>query len=188
MKKWILIAILILMIILLSCQKQKEGEQTVFEKAKGKEESYPIAGKIKTNLLTALDQLEKGNIDKGAELLLDAVLLTRPSENMPVGFENKILAVKVQFQQRNYAEAVELISEALLIFKTSADLPGEKDKEERTDIEQIQKKEEPSQIAPIAELMRSKILSAIDEFKKGNADKGVIFILESLQLFGPKTD
>ena len=188
MKKWILIAILILIIILLSCQKQKEGEQTVLEKAKGKEESYPIAEKIRTNLLTALDQLEKGNIDKGAELLLDAVLLTRPSENMPAGFENKILAAKVQSQQKNYAEAVELISEALLIFKTSADLPGEKDEEERTDIEQAQKKEEAHQIAPIAELMRSKILSAMDEFKKGNADKGVIFILESLQLFGSKTD
>jgi len=188
MKKWMLIAILILIIILLSCQKQKIEESTVSEKAKGKEESYPIAEKIGNNLLSALDQLGRGNIDKGAELLLDAVLLTRPSENMPEGFENKILASKFKFQQRNYAEAVELITEALLIFKTSADLPDEKDKEERTDIEQTQKKEEPSQIAPIAELMRSKILSAIDEFKKGNANKGVIFILESLQLFGPKTD
>jgi len=188
MKKSILIAILILIIILLSCQKQKKGEQTVLEKAKGKEESYQIAAEIGNNLLTALDQLEKGNVDKGAELLLDAVLLSRPSENMPQGFENKILATKVQFQQRNYAEAVELISEALLIFETSADLPGEKDKEERTSIEQAQKKEEPSQIAPTAEIMRSKILSAMDEFKKGNADKGVILILESLQLFAPKTD
>jgi len=188
MKKWILIAILILIIILLSCQKQKVEKPTVLEKAKGKEEPYPIAEKIGSNLLTALDQLEKGNIDKGAELLLDAVLLTRPSENMPQGFENKILASKDKFQQRNYADAVGLISEALLIFKTSADLPGEKDKEEKTDIEQAQKNDESSQIAPIAELMRSKILSAIDEFKKGNADKGVIFILESLQLFGPKID
>ena len=75
-----------------------------------------------------------------------------------------------------------------MIYKASADLPGEKDKEQRTDIEQAQKKEEPSQIAPIAQLMRGKILSAMDEFKKGNADKGVIFILESLQLLGPQTD
>ena len=188
MKKWMLIAILILIIILLSCQKQNTEEPAVLEKANGKEDSYPIAAEIGINLLTALNKLEKGNIDKGAELLLDAVLLTRPSENMPEGFENKILAVKVQFQQRNYDEAVELISGALLIFKTSADLPGEKDKEEGTDIEQTQKKKEPFQIAPIAELMRSKILSAMNEFKKGNADKGVIFILESFQLFGPKTD
>jgi hypothetical protein len=188
MKKWMLIAILILIIVLLSCQKQKETEQTVLEKAKGKEESYPIAEKINTNLLAALGQLEIGNVDKGTEMLLDAVLLTRPSENMPQGFENKILAAKARFQQRNHAEAVELISEALMIFKTSVDLPSEKDKKERTDIEQTQEKEEPPQIAPISEIMRSKILAAIDEFKKGNADKGVILILESLQLFGPKTD
>jgi len=187
MKKWILIAILILIIILLSCQKQKIEEPTVSEKAKGKEKSYPIAEEIGNNLFSALDQLDKGNIDKGTKLLLDAVLLTRPSENMPEGFENKILAAKDRFQQRNYAEAVEFISEALLIFRTSADLPAEKDKEEKTDIEQTQKKEEPFQIAPIAELMRSKILAAIDEFKIGNADKGVILILESLQLFSPKT-
>ena len=64
MKKWIVIAILILIIILLSCQKQKEGEQTVLEKAKGKEGSYPIAAEIRSNLLTALDQLEKGNIER----------------------------------------------------------------------------------------------------------------------------
>ena len=188
MKKWIFIAILILIIILLSCQKQKEGEQTVLEKTTGKEESYQIAERIGTNLLTALDQLEKGNIDKGAELLLSAVLLSRPSENMPEGFENKILAAKVQFQQRNYAEAGELITEALLIFKTSADIPSEKDKKQRTDVERSQKKEEPPQIAPIAELTRGKILAAIEEFKKGNVDKGVILILESLQLFGAKTD
>jgi hypothetical protein len=142
MKKWIVIAILILIIILLSCKKQNIEEPAVLEQAKEKEESYPIAEKIRTNLLTALDQLETGNIDKGALLLLDAVLLTSPSENMPEGFENKIIASKDQFQQRNYTEAVELITEALLIFKTGADLPGEKDKEERTDIEQTQKKEE----------------------------------------------
>jgi len=186
MKKWIVIAILILIIILLSCQKQSIEEPTALEKVKEREESYPIAEKIRTNLLTALDQLEKGNFDKGALLLLDAILLTSPSENMPEGFENKIFAAKDQFQQRNYKEAVELISGALLIYKTGADLSGGKDKQERTDIEQ--EKEELSQTAPIAQLMRSKILSAMEEFKKGNADKGVIFILESLQLFGPKKD
>lgn len=188
MKKWIVIAILILIIILLSCQKQNLEEPAILEKAKEREESYPIAENIRTNLLTALDQLENGNIDKGALLLLDAVLLTSPYENMPEGFENKILASKDQFQQRNYAEAVELVTEALLIFKIGANLPGEKDKEEITDIEQAQKKEELSQIAPLAQLMRSKILSAMDEFKKGNANKGVILILESLQLFGPQTN
>jgi hypothetical protein len=188
MKKWIVIAILILIIILLSCQKQKTEEPAVLEKAKGTEESYPIAEKIRANLLGALDHLEKGNIDKGALLLLDAVLLTRPSEKMPERFENKILAAKDQFQQRNYGEAVELISGALTIYKSSPDLQNKRDKEKRTEIEQTHKKEDPSQIAPIAELMRSKILSALDEFKKGNADKGVIFILESLQLLSPKMD
>ncbi|GAJ00935.1 unnamed protein product, partial [marine sediment metagenome] len=103
MKKWMLIAILILIIILLSCQKQNTEEPAVLEKAKGKEESYPIAAEIGSNLLTALDQLDRGSVDKGAALLLDAVLLTRPNENMPQEFENKILASKFKFQQRNYA-------------------------------------------------------------------------------------
>ena len=188
MKKWILIAILILILILLSCQKQSMEEPAVSEKAKQTEKPYPIAEHIRTNLLTALDQIEKGNINKGTELLLNVVLLTRPSEKMPEGFEDKILGAKEKFQQNNYAEAVELVSRALTIYKNSVDLPGEKDKEERTDAKQAQKKEAPPQIAPIAELMRSKVLAAMDEFKKGNADKGVIFILESLQLFGPKTD
>ncbi len=188
MKKRILIAILILILILLSCQKQNEKEPAVLEIAKEREKPYPIAERIGNNLIAALDQLEKGNIDKGTELLLDSALLARPSEKMREGFEDKILAAKAKFQQGNYDQAVEIISGALMIYKTIADLPGEKDKEGRKDIEKTQIKKESPQIAPIAELMISKILLAADEFKIGNADEGVVLILESLQLLGPKAD
>ncbi len=36
--------------------------------------------------------------------------------------------------------------------------------------------------------MRDKILSARKEFKERNADKGVILILEALQLFAPRSN
>jgi len=185
MKKWMLITILILSIVLLSCQKQAKEGSTGLENAQERDESNPIAEIIRNNLLTAIDQLEKGNVEKGAELILDAIILAKPSGDMPEGFESKILSAKDKFQHKNYAEGVDFISEALLIFKASANLPGEKDKEERTDIEQKQKKDEPS---TIAETIRRNILSAIDEFEKGNADKGVILLLEALQLFSPRAD
>ena len=59
---------------------------------------------------------------------------------------------------------------------------------EQADAGQEQKKDEPSSMAPIAEIMNNKILSSIDEFKKRNVDKGVILILEALMLFSPRTD
>jgi len=176
MKKWIWIPILILLIILLSCQKQN------------KEQPFPIAQEVENKILSAIDQLEKGRVAGGAELLLEAVLLTKPDSDWQDEFKSKIVAAKDQFKNENYDKGVELVSEALLLMKSSSDITDEKDKEEPVDVGPTQKKDEPFPIAPIAEMVRTKILLALDEFKEGNADKGVELILEALVLFSPGKD
>lgn len=98
MKKWIWIPILIILFILLSCQK------------KNTEEQFPIAQEVENKILSAMDVLKEGDADKGAELLLDAILLTKPSAHMPEGFENKIISAKNQFQGGDIDKGVELIS------------------------------------------------------------------------------
>jgi len=173
MKKWIWIPILILLIILLSCQKQN------------KEEPFPVAQEVENKILSSLDQFKEGKVAEGAGSLMEAVLLTEPSEYKPEGFENKILAAKDLFLEGNIFNGIELVSEALQLIKSPSDIKGEKDKEEPGDTESVQKKDEPG---PIAELVRNNILSALEEFKKGNADQGVILILEALLLLAPRTD
>ena len=185
MKKWIWIAILVLLVILFSCQKQNKEEQASLEKAQKKEEIYPVAQEVENKILSAIGNFEKGKASEGADSLLDAILLTKPSEYMPEGLENKILLAKKQFQHGNYSKAGELISEALLLTRSGPDLADKKEKKDLESVEHTQRKEKPS---PVAELVRNKILAAREEFKKGNADKGVVLLLESLQLLGPKTD
>ncbi len=185
MKKWMWITILVLLIILLSCKKQNRGELTSLEKAQKKEEIFQVAQEVDNKILSALGNFEKGKASEGADSLLEAILLTKPSEYMPEGFENKILSAKEQFQHGNYGKAGELISEALLLIKSGSDITDTKDKKETESVEHIQKKDEPS---PVAELVRNKILAAREEFKKGNTDKGVILLLESLQYLGPRKD
>jgi hypothetical protein len=179
------ITILVLLIILFSCQKQKKEELASLEKAQKKEEIFPVAQEVDNKILSALGNFEKGKASEGADSLLEAILLTKPSEYMAEGFENKILSAKEQFQHGNYGKAGELISEALLLIKSGSDITDTKDKKEPKAVEHIQRKDEPS---PIAELVRNKILAAREEFKKGNADKGVILLLESLQYLGPRKD
>lgn len=81
-----------------------------------------------------------------------------------------------------------MISDALQLIKPATDIPIEKAKKEPKDTEKVQKKDEPARIAPIAEIMRDKILAAREEFKEGKADNGVILILEALQLISPRSD
>ena len=185
MKKWIWIAILVLLVILFSCQKQNKEELASLEKAQKKEDILPVAQEVDNKILSALSNFEKGKASEGAISLLEAILLTKPSEYMTEGFENKILSAKEQFQQGNYGKAGELISDTLLLIKSGSDVADKKENKDPKSIEHIQRKDEPS---PVAELVRNKILAAREEFKKGNADKGVILLLESLQSLGPRTD
>ena len=184
MKKWMWITILVLLIILFSCQKQKKEELASLEKDQKKEEIFPVAQEVENKILSAIGNFEKGKASEGADSLLDAILLTKPNEYMPEGFENKILLAREQFQHGNYGKAGELISEALLLIKSESDVADKKEKKEPKSVEHIQRKDEPS---PVAELVRNKILAAREEFKKENADKGVILLLESLQYLSPGT-
>jgi hypothetical protein len=183
MKNWVLIAVLVLIIILFSCQKKQES--TSVEKAEDTEKIYPVAQEIENNISLAVVNLSEGKVAEGAQLLLDAVLLTRPSEYMPEGFEEKIFTAKDQFLSGNISNALEFISDALLLVKPPSDTTAEKDNELPKETEQVEKTEE---IAPIAELVRNKILATREQFQKGNTDQGAVLILESLLLLGPRKD
>ena len=181
MKSWIWIAILILVIILFSCQSEQEPMSV--EKPQGEEKIFPVAQEVEDKISSAMDNLTKGEVIEGAQLLLDAVLLSKPSEYMPEGFEEKILLAKDQFQSGNMGNALESVSDALLLIKPPSDIAA--DKEEPKEAEQMQESEK---VAPIAELIRDKILTAREQFKKGKTDEGIVLILESLLLFGPRPE
>jgi len=183
MKNWIWIAVLILVIILFSCQKKQEPAEV--EKSQEEEKIFPVAQEVENKISSAVANLEEGKVVEGAQLLLDAVLLTKPGEYMPEGFEGKILMAKDQFQSGNMGDALESISDALQLIKPPSDTTGQEDTEEPKEAEQVQKREV---VAPVAELVRNKILAASEQFKEGNANQGVILILESLLFLGPRTD
>lgn len=179
------ISIFILIIFLLFCQKQTREEQASLEKPQNEEKISSIAQEVENKTSLAISNFAEGKVDEGANLLLDVILLTRPSGSWPDNFENSILAAKEQFQEGKIQKGVELISDSLQLIKPATDIPKEKAKKEPKDVEQVQKKDE---IAPVAKLIRDKILAAREEFKEGNADKGVILILEALQLFSPRSN
>jgi len=182
------ISIFILIIFLLFCQKQTREEQASQEKPQDAEKIAFIAQEVDNKTSLAISNFAEGKVDEGANLLLDAILLTRPSGSWPDNFENSILTAKEQFQEGNIQKGVELISDALQLIKPATDIPIEKAKKEPKDTEKVQKKDDPARIAPIAEIMRDKILAAREEFKEGRADNGVILILEALQLISPRSD
>lgn len=188
MKKWMWISIFILIISLLFCQKQTREEQASLEKPQDAEKMSSIAQEVENKTSSAISSLAEGKVDEGANLLLDAILLTKPSGSWPGNFENSILAAKEQFQEGKIQKGVELISDALQVMKSTTDMPKEKVNQDPKDAEKVQKKDESARIAPIAEIMRDKILAAREQFKEGNADKGVILILEALQLFSPRSN
>lgn len=183
MKKWMWISIFILLIFLLFCQKQNQEQPASIENPQEPEKISSIAQEIENNIQSAISSLAEGKVDEGANLLLDAVLLTRPSGSWPDNFENSIQEAKEQFQDMNIQKGVELISDALQLMKPAPETTKEKAKEETKEIKQVQKRDKP---APVAQLIRDKILRARKEFKEGNADKGVILLLESLLLFSPR--
>ena len=186
MKKWMWISIFILIIFLLFCQKQTREEQVSLEKPQDAEKIASVAQEVNNKIQSAISSLTEGKVDVGANLLLDVVLLTRLSGSWPGNFENSILTAKEQFKEGKIQKGVELISDALQVMKSTTDMPKEKVNQDPKDAEKVQKKDEPARIAPIAEIMRDKILAAREQFKEGNADKGVILILEALQLFSPR--
>jgi len=185
MKKWMWIPIIILLIILLSCQKQNKQEPEVSEKARKEENIAPVGETVRENMLTAMEELKAGKAGQGAQLLLESVLLVKPKENFPKGFESKIFRAKEQFQSGDFNKGSELISEALDIFRSATALPQEKAVEKSSDLEPVQREEA---AFPIAANIRNNILSAMELFREGNADTAIVLILESLLLFSPRLD
>lgn len=185
MKKWMLIPLLILIVfLLLTCQKQKSEEQAAPDQPR-EEKIAPIAQEIENKMSMAMDNLAQGKIGEGSDLLLDVILLVKPRAQMPDDFEDKILTAKDRFQSGNIAEGSELASEALLLLKTTTEVATETDEEKPAELEPEPETEEPY---PIAEKVRANILSAKEEFKKDEADNGILLILESLSLFAPHKD
>jgi len=171
MKKYIWIPVLLLFFILFSCQK------------KNKEDPFPVAQEIENKISSAVNKIANGNVAEGAELLLDVILLTRPSEFMPEGFENKIIAAKEQFRGGNLNEGVGTIHEALLIITSDEDLKGGREKDVLSGEAYVQKEDE---VPSLAVIVKDKIMSAKAHFKEGEAEEGIELILEALSLFGPK--
>lgn len=185
MKKGIGILFFVAIIIMVSCQGQNKDVSEALENTQQEEEVYAVAARINANVLSAMDELENGKVAEGAELLLEAVLLTKPEEYMVEGFEKKISSARHQFQDRNITEGVKLVSEALRMIESGEESLERKEKEKLEKVEQIQKMDEPPSVA---EIVKNKILAAQQKFQKGNADKGVVLLLESIRLFGPHKD
>ena len=183
MKKWLIIPILILLFIIFACKKP--GEQAEMRAAKTdkqiQEKIAPIAQEVANNLDSALKAFQAGNAAEGAARLLDAVLLVKPRETWPEGFENAISQAKEKFQAGQFSAGVGLVSDALALIKPPVQAEEEKEEVAGEDIEPQER--EP---APVAEAVRNKILAAGEEFKEGNGDEGVILLLEALELLGPK--
>lgn len=173
MKKWLWIPILVILLFLFCCQKQDKAEQIGVATESGGEGIAAIAQTIENNLDLAVENLEKGQVGAGAGLLLDSVLLVKPHDQWPEGFSGHISSAKEHFTAGNFPDAVGSVSEAL-------DLITQPDDTEQST--------ESGEITPVAAIMKGKITEAKEEFKKGNANQGVISILETLQLFAPRTD
>jgi hypothetical protein len=185
MKKGSWILVFMVFIIMVSCQSQNKDVSGALEDTQQREKVYAVAKKINANILSAMDELKKGNVNEGADLLLEAVLLTKPKEFMAEGLEKKISSARHQFQNRNMKEGVELVSEALLMIESGEEALKGKDNKELEKVEQIQQKDE---LPQLAEIVSNKILAAHQEFQKGNAERGVVLLLESIRLFGPHKD
>lgn len=184
MKKWVVFSVLAFLLILFtSCQKQSNEKVSEPEKPVQSGKITPVAQSLEDMIDTAVVSLQKGEVTKGVELLLDGILLIKPRENWPNGFVNNIFLAKEHVQSGNLPLFTEDISEALSLLQPPEDKSDEGAKETSIETEQEQKETEP---APVAQIFASMISSAREEFKKGNADSGVIKILEALQLIAPR--
>jgi hypothetical protein len=172
MKKWLWVPILVLLFFLFCCQKQDEVEQIDVPEEGSGGKMAAIAQTIANNLDSAVKNLEKGRVSEGAGLLLDSVLLVKPRDQWPEGFEDHIASAKANFKVGNLNDAVGDVRDALGLIK-----PPEKSAQTA----------DAGEVAPLAVAMKGKITEAKESFAQGNASQGVIAILEALQLFAPQT-
>ena len=158
MKKWIWLPLIMALILSISCQEQPQ------------EEAPLVAKQIAEKIQQAVQSYKDDKVIEGAALLCDVILMTRPRTSWPEGFVEAVDSAKGSFQKTNFSEGVGFIEKAIKIFKpdylTSSG-------------------EDTGQVANVAQVALSKIESAVENFKAGNADQAVLLILESLTLLVP---
>ena len=174
-----------LFVLLIFCKGQDRNGATFSNDAQEKDKPYAVAEKINSSLLSAQDAMKKGDVSEGADFLLEAVLLTKPKEYMPEGFENTILSARAKFQDGEIGAGVSLVSDAYRMIKSGRNPSEEASEKEQKDVENAQKKEVPT---PVAEIIKNKIEEARQEFQKGDVDKAISRLLESILLFSPQKD
>jgi len=185
MRKWILFSALVFLLILfLSCQKQTNEDVSEYENPQQSEKMTPVAQSLDRTIDMAVVNFQKGEVAKGVGLLLDGILLVKPRENWPEGFVNTVSAANEQFQNGNMSKFGESISNALALIQPAQTDPGEEVEDDSMTADAEQREIGP---APIAQIFAHMISSANEKFKKGDADAGVIKILEALQLMTPRT-
>ncbi len=177
MNKWLWILLLAFFAVILLACKTERSESTPFESV------APVAQQIATNIQTAQEKLAAGQVSEGAGLLLDSVLLARPRASWPAGFEEQLETAQEQFQASEFKDAVGSTTKALELFKASVSATEELGKPEAEEAENAQPKETP---AGVAGAVQKNLASAAEKFKAGDADGGIILILEALTVFAPK--
>jgi hypothetical protein len=183
MKRLIVIPVMLLLVILFSCQKKDEAAEASMEIVDKPEPVAPIAMEVKELLDGALESFASGEIATGAESLLDAVLIVKPMEDYPEGFTEKINSAKEYIKSGDLGKGLEKISDASQLIKSVSS-----EAEEKVEAEEEVKSDEEMTPVPLAAIFKEKLLAAQDEFKKGNADSGIHFILDALLLLGPRSN
>jgi hypothetical protein len=102
---------------------------------------------------------------------------------MPEGFENTILLARKKFRAGDIGAGVSLVSDAYKMIQSGRNASDKASEDIIKDVENKQKKDLST---PIAEIVKNKIAEAHQEYQKGNADKGIARLLESILLFSPQ--
>jgi hypothetical protein len=155
MRRLLLILLLLFLVIFTDCQA----------------ESFPNAKEVEIKISSALVHLKNRETGEGIQSILDALLLTAPHSNFPKEVETNISQAREHLTNGfPNAEAHRLIRKTYGRIEPGFDkaVPGKP------------KQVEPSNIPPIAEMIKNKMLTAQEEIKKGNADKVVKLLLECL--------
>jgi len=167
-----LFVVLVVGLLFSGCQK-KQAQSPVPEPAKPT--VAPLAQNVDTILTAAVSRIENSEVSQGVLLLLDAIMATRPTELWPNGFVQTIAVCRDHFQKNDFRSGGEAASRALATLGFSAN-PASPQGTSATS----------GQIPPLAERVKAGIVAAKEEFKKGNADDGVVIILQTLQMLAPK--
>jgi hypothetical protein len=137
---------------------------------------------LENKLDSAVIHFQESKISEGIEFLIDGILLVKPSQYWPEGFLDALESAKEKFKDGNFVGGDQFVSEAFSMIQPQKMTSGE-GKTVPEDDSQIQIEKKP---APLAKLLREKIISAKEKFRKSDADGGIVLILEALKLLAPQ--